>query len=340
MKRRERILLAALVGTLVLWQGGAILNAFVFAPVEERETDIAARSKRVAEKRLQLAESHNAAEKLTVWNKRSLPENPVVATARYQVWLIDLAMKSKLTNVVVTPGLANPRRKGETYAVISATIKAQGTLEQLCEFLYEFRRSGLLHRVARMTLATDQHQGNPVLDIDLAVAGLSLKDAPVRTTLFSAPNLAELPGAKPARERTTYSQLLAKNLFVRGYNGPPSPAGGPGRRRGPETPAVPDDDPREFVYMVGSFSTGEGFDATVRDMSTDQTVRFDEGAEFSFAGIEGKVVSIGIDYMILEIKGEAWRLELGDNLAQLKKVSPPAKAATKAAATAASPDAG
>ncbi|MGE5191069.1 MAG: hypothetical protein ACM3U2_01115 [Deltaproteobacteria bacterium] len=339
MKQREKILLAALVGILVLWQGGAALNAFVFAPVEERETDIAARTKRVADKKLQLAESRNAADKLKVWNKRSLPGNPVVATSRYQVWLIELATKTKLANVVVTPNAASARRKEETYSVISATVKAQGTLERLCDFLYEFRRCGLLHRVARISLATDQHQGDPVLDIDLTVEGLALKDAPVRTTLFSDPNLADLPGVKPARDRKTYSQLLARNLFVRGYNGPPRPSG-PSGRVGPGTPAVLDEDPRDFVYLVGSFSTGGRFDATVRDMSTDKTVRFEEGADFSFAGIEGKVVAIGIDYMILEIKGEAWRLELGDNLAQLKKVPPPARSATSSSDAADDRDAG
>ncbi len=335
MKRREKILLAALVGTLVLWQGGAVLNAFVFAPVEERETDIAARTKRVSEKKVQLAESRNAAGKLKVWNKRSLPENAVVATADYQVWLIELATKSKLANVVVKPQPVRARGKGQTYAVISATVSAEGTLERLCDFLYEFRRCGLLHRVARMALTTDRHQGDPVLNMELTVEGLALKDAPVRTTLFSGPDLADLPGAKPARDRKTYAQLLAKNLFVRGYNGPPRPPGGP--RNLP--PSIPDEDPREFVYFVGSFSTGGGFDATVRDMATDRTVRYEAGDEFRFAGVKGIVLAIGIDYLILEIKGEAWRLGLGDNLANLKKVPAPVKAAG-AAESAEAPDAG
>jgi hypothetical protein len=336
MKRREKILLAALVGTLVLWQGGAVLNAFVFAPVEERETDLAARSKRVSEKKVQLAESRNAAEKLKVWNQRSLPENAVVATADYQVWLIELATRSKLANVIVKPLPVRARGKGQTYAIISATVTAEGTLDRLCDFLYEFRRCGLLHRVSRMTLATEHHQGDPVLNIDLTVEGLALKDAPVRTTLFSGPELADLPGAKPARDRKTYSQLLAKNLFVRGYNGPPRPPGGPRN----SSPSIPDEDPREFVYLVGSFSTGGGFDATVRDMATDKTVRLDVGDDFNFAGVEGKVLAIGIDYLILEIKGEAFRLALGDNLTNLKKVPTPVKAAAGAAESAEAPDAG
>ncbi len=338
MKQREKILLAALVGILVLWQGGAILNAFVFGPVEERETDIAARNKRVAEKKLQLEESRIAAGKLKVWNKRSLPPDPVVATNLYQSWLIELATRSKLSSVVVNPKAAVQRRKGETYSVISATVKAQGTQERLCDFLYEFRRCGLLHRVARMTLKTDQHQGDPILDIDLTVEGLSLADAPVRTMLFSDSNLGALAEARPGRDRKTYWQLLKKNLFVRGYNGPPPPRDGGRGSQG--TSQFPEEDPREFVYLVGSFSTGGSFDATVRDMSTDKTVRFEVGADLSFAGIEGKVLAIGIDFMILEIKGEAWRLELGDNLAHLKKVPPPAKAETGAADSTDGPDAG
>jgi hypothetical protein len=335
MKKREKMLAAGLVGILVLWQGSVMLNKFIFAPVAEREEDIAAREKRVSGKKRELRLSDDAADKLRNWKKRSLPPDPVVATSLYQNWLIDQTAKAKLTNPTVTPNkFMQP--KGDTYSIVSATIKAQGTLERLCDFLYEFRRSGLLHRVSRMTLATDDHKGDPKLDIELTVEGLSLKDAPARSTLFSDDNLADLPTDKPLRDRKTYSQLLSKNLFVRGYNGPPRT-----RPIGPTTPAAPKDDPREFVFLVGSVSTGGGFDAMLYDRLSNETRHVVAGSDFSLAGVDGRVVSVGVDHITFKMKGEEWRLDLGENLAQMRKLaSTPAKVETGASESPADPDAG
>jgi hypothetical protein len=336
MKKREKLLLAGLVAVLVLWQGGNLINAYVFAPVEEREAGIVARRKLVNDKTFQLAQSRKAARKLKEWKQRSLPGNPFTAISQYQVWLVDLANRSKLEKVGVDANRTEARRKGETYSVITANIKAQGTLEHLCDFLYEFRRSGLLHRVAQMTLTSEQYKGNPVLDISLRVEGLSLKDAPVRTTLLSDEHLADLPGDKPLRDRKAYSQLLAKNLFVRGYPPPPTRGQGP---RNPST-TIPEEDPREFVFLVGSFSTDGVFDATLYDRANNKTRQLVRGGDFSIAGVEGEVVSIEVDAVTLKIKGEVFRLELGDSLAQLKKLPAPAKAGTDASAATDASDAG
>src|SRR5262245_2299828 len=336
MKKREKMLLAGLIGILVLWQGSAMVNEFIFAPVAERQDQIAAREKRVFGKKRELNLSDDAARKLKDWKKRSLPPDPVVATSLYQNWLIDLTAKARLTNPTVTPSkFMQPR--GDTYSVISATIKAQGTLERLCDFLYEFRRSGLLHRVSRMTLAADEHKGDPRLDIELTVEGLALKDAPARSTLFSDDNLADLPTDKPLRDRKTYSQLLSKNLFVRGYNGPP----GPVRPVRPPGPTTPPDDPREFVFLVGSVSTGGGFEAMLYDRATNETRQLAKGSDFNVAGVEGQVVSVGVDHITFKMKGQEWRLNLGDSLAQIQKLATaPAKVETGASETPVDPDAG
>jgi len=320
MKRLEKMLLGALVGVLVLWQGGVLVYRFIFEPVAERQVEVEAREERVFAKKKQLKQSQAAARKLAEWNRRSLPPDPIVASSLYQNWLIELATRTKLTNVVVTPNRADAKPKGDTYFSISAIVKAQGTLDQLCKFLYEFRHSGLLHRVTRMSLATDEHQGNPPLEITLTVEGLALKNSPARTPPLAVPDLAEPSADRRAGDRTTYSGLLAKNPFVRGYNGPPRPAT-PDRRTTP-TAAPPEEDPREFVYFVSRFSTGDVPDATFYDRSTNETSQLSEGSEFRIAGVEGKVVSIDVDFVTLKIKGDIWRMDLGDNLAQLKKVAP------------------
>lgn len=319
MKQREKMLLGGLVASLALWQGSALLNTFVFGPVEQRESDITARNERISSKEKQVKRAQLAARKLKEWNQRSLPPDPVAAASLYQTWLIELAGKTGLENVEVEPARSESafKAKAEAYSTVSARIKAKGTLSRLCDFLFEFRRAGLLHRVARLELKTDQHQGDPPLEIEMTVEGLSLKDAPPRTTLLSDPKLAELPGDRSEKERKDYAPLTAKNLFVRGYNGPP-------RRF---TGQTGEGDPREFVYFVGAVSAGAGYDATLYDRANNKATRLTEGSTFNVAELQGKVLSIAVDSMTLEIKGETWQMDIGTNLLELKKLPPaPAKA--------------
>lgn len=321
MKQREKVLLAALLAVLGLWQGSALLNAFVFSPVEEKRDDIAEREKRIATKSRQLDRAIESAARLKAWNKRSLPPDPVAATSLYQNWLVDLAVRMKLANVSVSPDRNAAKPKGDAYYLVSGTMKAEGTLTQLVDFLYEFRKSGLLHRVSRISLATEQHTGDPALVINLSFEGLALKDSPARKTLLSDPRLADLVKDRYPKDRKEYASLTGKNLFVRGYNGPSRPAGLPG----PDRRTTDEDDVREFVYLVGSFSTGGVFDATLYDRSSNKSTNLTPGAPFSVAGIEGKVLAISVDSVTLEIKGERWRLELGKNLRELEKLSPASK---------------
>jgi hypothetical protein len=321
MKRSEKMLAAGLVATLVLWQGSSLFTRLVIDPVDANETEIARLKQENTQKEKDFKRSQAAARKYAEWKKRSLPPDPVDATSLYQNWLIELATRTKLADVSVqairtADFKAKGDSKGEAFHVVSATLKAQATLEKLCDFLYEFRAAGLLHRVSKMTLTSKLNTGDPVLDIDLTVEGLSLKEAPPRSTLFSDPKLAELAGDKPVKARPDYDVLVKKNLFVRGYNGPPAPVG---PRTGPGS--TPEDDPVQFVRLVGSFSNGSSFDATMYDPSTNRETRLVVGRDFKVAGVEGKVVSVGIDFVVLSIKGETFRLELGDNLRQLKKLA-------------------
>jgi hypothetical protein len=331
VKPREKILALGLGGVLALWQGSVLFQAYVIAPVVERETDQEARLDRISEKSKKLKASRAAAAKLKDWKLRSLPPDHVVAMSLYQNWLVELAKKT-LSKPSVAPSsqFKKSKGKGDVFQIISVEIKAEGTLAKLCDFLYEFRKSGLLHRVATMTLETDQHQGDPALKITLGIEALALAEAPERPTLIADPKIAELAHV-PAKDRKDYAPLVAKNLFVRGYNGPPKPTRTPG-------PLPGEEDPRALVWLVSVVSADGVPEAKLRDVSTNKKADLTEGSDFSVAGVDGKVVSIGTDFVTLEVKGEIFRLELGDNLTQLKKLASPEK--TEAASPEAAPTSG
>jgi hypothetical protein len=310
MNQREKLLAGGLLTVLGLWQGSVQYGNFVSAPVVEREADITARKNRISKKEIEVAKSQTAARKYKDWKLRSLPPDPVNAISLYQNWLVDLGTKAKLSEISVTPKTSENRSKGDVFTVVSADFKALGKLSQIRDFLYEFRNSRLLHRVSRVTLTAKQATADPTIELYLLVEGLSLKDATERSTLFSDEKLSELIKDPVLNGKESYDIITSKNLLVRGYKPPAGPAPRP-------TPA---EDPRQFVRLTSTFSNGGDYDATLFDPTTNKTAHLYAGAEFNLGGVEGKVVSVTIDFVVLEIKGEKFRLDIGRNLTELEKL--------------------
>jgi hypothetical protein len=311
MNQREKLLAGGLLAVVGIWQGGVQYQNFVAAPVAERETDIDARRERLSTKKIEVAKGQAAARKFKEWKLRSLPPDPLNAISLYQNWLIELATKSKLSEpsvLALPPSTANSKG-ADVFSTVSAELKAKGKLSQIRDFLYEFRNSGLLHRVASATLESKQATGDPVIELTLKLEGLALKEASGRSTL-SDPKLSELVRDPAAKSKDAYDVITKNSLFVRGYNGPP----------GPVRPTDPGEDPRQFVHLTSTFSNGGEYNATLYDRTTNKYVELYAGTEFNLSGVAGHVVSVTIDFIVLEINGEQFRLRLGRNLTQLEKL--------------------
>ncbi|MBS0260602.1 MAG: hypothetical protein JSS02_01495 [Planctomycetes bacterium] len=317
MNQREKLMAGGLLAVLGLWQGSVQYQSFVMGPVEDRQRQITERLGRLDKKEIEVAKGVEATRKYKLWKQRSLPPDPVNAANLYQNWLVELANKTKLTDVAVTPKSMSVKSKGDVYTVVSADVVGKGKLSQVRDFLYEFRSSGLLHRIAKVSLTSSQGTGDPTVEFTCTVDGLALKDATPRSTLLSDPKVAELVKTPP---KDDFELISKSSLFVRGYNGPPREP-----RKSDTQRTSPDDDPRQFIRLTSTFSEGgEEYDATLYDPTTNKTANLFAGGEFSIGGVSGKVVDVTLDFVVLEIQGERFRLDLGHTLADLEKM-PPAK---------------
>ncbi|MCA9449739.1 MAG: hypothetical protein KC931_21640, partial [Candidatus Omnitrophica bacterium] len=93
--------------------------------------EITALQDSIADKKIRERKIDNLIEQLDEWKTQSLPPDPVVASAVYQMWIIDLATKSQLTDVVVNPRLSlNPRPVADTYVPVALRFDAKGTFDQ------------------------------------------------------------------------------------------------------------------------------------------------------------------------------------------------------------------
>lgn len=318
MNRREKLLGFGFAAAILLWQGTTLLNWLVFEPLDRRNNQIETLEADISTKKIETEKQRRAIKKLAVWKSRSLPPDPVKAGTEYKEWLIEQAGKAKLTEVKVDVKKSAYRPEADlTYYRIEASVEAQGSLDKVCDFLHAMQQSYLLHHVKKLTLETSKHGPNPPLEkFVVVIEALALRDAPSRNTLLADPAHPPQP-EKPLKERKDYAAITDRNLFVKTFNGPKKPA------RPNPTPAD-DLDQAELIFLVGVRSRSKGnqvelLEGILYDRTTNKEIDLTPGSAFTVAGLSGKTVGIGERYVILEIEGTKWRLDLGENLRQMKK---------------------
>ncbi len=316
MNQRERILLIGLVAVFLI--GGAQPAwRILLSPISNRQSTIenlrrAQEGKQDEELRIMAARR-----KLGQWKQQSLPPERLDAAALYENWLLELALNAKLQNVNIDRNPITKRK--DTFALIGMTVTAKGTLSQLADFLFAYQRADLLQKIRTIDLRATGAEGDPVLDIIVVSDAVSVNDADHRDALFEEGRKEVVSKLMQDKTREQYAALTQKNLFARGYNGPPPKV--VEKKPTPKEPEKPGIDVAEHVVLVGYVAKGESRDVVLYDRTKNRSTELREGEDFDVAGVKGKVLAIGPDFFTMQIDGEVWRLKLGQNLRQIEKVS-------------------
>lgn len=182
MQKREKILAAALAGTIAFWFGGSFISSSFIEPLrqlEGQEIQLTKDRQRLVDEQLILARKEN---QLRMWRALSLPPDPLDAQRLYQEWLVTLANMSGFEISKVT--LERRVQEADTYVTIPVTIEAKAQLQELAGFLARFESVKLLHRIARCDITSPSSEGNPELTVLITAEGVSMTSAPPRTRLF------------------------------------------------------------------------------------------------------------------------------------------------------------
>lgn len=316
------MLVGGLIGVLLLWQGGGVLGNILFGPIYRRYANIAELDEKLktqgaAKDRLDLTEH-----KMRLWERRSLPPNSTVASNKYYFWVRDLLLQHKFdeAKLVVTPAPLNSGfgAGNGIYTRIPISVTAECKMEQLCQFLYDFYRADLMHKVTRMAIESQDFKANPTLKVTLQVEGLALTSAKARGELFADKQDKSVSDFMAKKTFADYKPLVDKNRFVRGYNGPPPPPTPPGP---PPTPF----DAAPYTRLVTVWKDeGSPAEAWLYDSSSNKQLILTPGKEFEISGVKGQVLDIDVraSYMTIRAKDKDWRLDLGDNLKQMVELKP------------------
>lgn len=319
LDNRQKVLVAVFVGVLVIWQGSGVVWGVLFGPFTARNNDIAALKVRLAEKEAAKHKLDLAERRLRGWERRSLPPNPIVASTLYHFWVQDLANKHSLERLTVAPKRIGNGVTNSVFTRIPVTVTAECKMLQLCQFLYDFYRADLMHKVNLLAIESQDHKSDPTLKVTLELEGLALTSAKARTdSLFEGKQAESVADAMSKKSFDDYRMLVDANRFIRGYNGPPKPIDPPA------PPAAPFDSApyTKLVAVIEAEGNPEASQAWLYDSTSNQQIKLYAGKEFEIAGVKGKVVEFGKRFVKFEVKNKIWRLEMGDNLKQMVELKP------------------
>lgn len=316
LDKRQKMLVGALAGILFLWQGSGVLWSIFFGPFDQRYTQIAALDEQLKKKKDAKFQLDMTERRTRIWERRSLPPSPDVASPLYHHWVLDLAGKHHFEKLTVTPKRISTATTSAVFTRIPISVTAECKMDQLCQFLYDFYRTDLLHKVTQLSIESLDFRANPTFKVSLELEGLSLKSAASRTTLFAGKQETAVSDAMAKKTLADYKPLIDGNRFVRGYNGPPKPPAPP--TPPPPPPAPFDSSPH--IFLVASLEVDGQPEAWLYDRTTNERTVLSQGKEFEISGVKGQVLEIGKRFVKLKVKDKEWRLEVGDNLKQMSEL--------------------
>ena len=288
---RKRMLYFGL-GAIVLYiAGDHALKTYIDAPLEQRQARKEQLEKKIKKKKKELAESKEAARKLAVWEKSSLPSDTEIARSLYRTWLLDLVEKSDFQSAHVDSGPATSR-KGY-YDSLSFSVRGKGSLHQVVTFLYDFYRAGHLHKIQSLNLTPLGKGGG--LDVLVTIEALVLPGAKSKDQLSTATS-----NRLAHASLSDYGIISQRNMFGAGGESDAS-------RQAYLTAVIRDAGEPEVWFTV---------------RGREKLLKLQKGGEFEIGHFTGKVVDILEDDVILESVGERWLLSIGEPLADALALPP------------------
>lgn len=311
MTKREKMLLAGVIGVIALWGGWRGLSAYQGA-LADRRSELRSLERDLSDARLEQALVDEAIQNLESWQERSLPTNLQVAQSEYRGWLVERLSEAGLSFDNVRRVSARP--VANAYTAITYLAHAEGDLDQVTRFLHTFYSSRLLHKLTLVRLAPLSGSGK--LGLDITVEALIVEGAVRKEGIVEGQS-----------DRLAHSgvedyldSIGARNLFVP-YTPPPPPRPKPEPRVVVERPPPPPKfDDSKHAYISGVVGDAEGPQAWLNVRTTGETLYLRQGDPFEVGQFQGRVLSINVrdKEVVLESDGQVLKLELGSHLREAK----------------------
>jgi hypothetical protein len=295
MNQREKFLVGAVGLLVILWGGTVGWGRYQAALTSNQNQQSSAEQ--------QLSEAHTASERglqaqrmLRGWRRQSLPTNLDIAKSLYQDWLRKQLIEAGLTVRELTESTSRSAQKH--FSQVTFVVNAQGTLDELTEFLYRFYQSDHLHRISAATLTPTTTRR--ALTVSLTIDALSLPDSPRSDQLAEGSSDLFSESLDEIRQ-----EIVSRNVFVAYGVAEPSEQ---------QVAESPDEAAKAFIT---SLTEGEGgWQMAVRMSDSGKVSYFRVGDEIQIGRFTGRVEAIDGRRVIVSQEEKRVQIFGGKNLGQ------------------------
>ena len=310
MLQREKNLalgVGGLLGLLLLW----FAYDGISAAFSRREAQLDNLRKKLSGRETQIKLAREQTKKLRTLEQMSLPTDRDVATSLYQHWLESLVEKSKFSNWGVRP-TGTVAVKDGGFEKLTFSLNADGSLEGIVAFLFDFYRADSLHKIQGLSIKASDSDKKSSLQLQLSVEALVLSTAARKDGLNSGESKRLLES-----EFAKYKDaIVGRNLFA-AYKPPPPPTP-PRVERVVEAPAPPprprEPDPAAFAKVTSILASEKDAEVWILAQLTGKTLKLRVGDTFDVGTVKGEITAIDQDRVEMNLNGARTTVLLGQNL--------------------------
>jgi len=346
LSQREKIL-AAGVGLILLLFIGNYIWGTISKGFSDKADEITRLTQQRDDQKLQITAGSIAKSKLNRLVSQSLPSNEEKARAQYLEWLIDLADECELIDPL--PKTEGDSVEKDLYQSFKFQLSGTGTIENATKLLHAFHAKDYLHRILRFDMQPLPNSKIPnQLKITLQSEVLALKNA--------KPDQPPPGNNAPRLEKSYeeyYNSIVGRNIFAP-TNTPPAfeksklvsatlgikmdvglgaKDADPGQvikssvqlisikvQEPPPAVKKPKDfDVASQAFVSALIADGKGPQAWIRSKTENKTLYLRQGEQLKLGDIEGKVISIGTNFIEFETEGKRWTVGQDEPLSDAYK---------------------
>ncbi len=327
MSRRDRILAMALGAIVVAFALYMALGGLLLSPARELQSRVADLTRANAQKATDKSFYEAQVARLSELAGESFCGDADRASEQVRARLAELLQRSKLS-ISLKP-MGGPTVRG-AYKEIAWLISSAGRLDRVIDFLYLLNAEPYLHRVENLSLTPTGRSGE--VDVKLRFATIVLLgekgQTPAGRELPAAGQTGDLAGV----DRGLYEVIASRDLF-RPYvkvKPPKTPQRKRSKAKPKNGPKKRQEDPAG-IYVVSLTSWAGQQEVTVHDKRKKQVRTYKPGesldggkivmVDYRKIPVSDKAAILSGSRVILKIDNQYWAVELGQNLAQKRRLT-------------------
>lgn len=282
---RQQILLGLLIVIAVALLGDYVLTSMIQGPLKQLNGQNNELRDNIKKRQALLAESREAGQKISEWQKASLPTDTERARSLYRNWLLETVRSAKLRSATVDSG--SPANRRGLYRSMPFNVQARGSLSQIATALFQIENSAQLHRIVNLRLNPVSTSGQ--FDLSMSVEALVVPGAK-RTSLAkgSSNRLA-------SDKLQDYSVIARDNIFGIGIN---------------------HQDPMKLTILSAVTWRNGVPTAWITEQINNRVHKLLAGAELDTTALSGRIVSVEEEGIVIESGEDRLTLEIGKSFAE------------------------